>query len=95
MPLLEATANNAILEGLSCGLPIVVTNVGAVRDYVSSACGMLAPPHQSRPMAEAVIDILNDEPARAVMSSNCREWALQFSWECAIEKLKSIYEQLV
>ena len=28
MPLLDATANNAILEGLSCGLPIVVTDVG-------------------------------------------------------------------
>lgn len=94
MPLLDATANNAILEGMSCGLPIVVTDVGAVRDYVDPACGMLMAPGQARAMAESVVDILNDESARFEMSSKCRERALQLSWECAVEKLKSIYEAL-
>ena len=94
MPLLDATANNAILEGMSCGLPIVVTDVGAVRDYVDPACGMLIPPQQARAMAEAVIDILEDEPAQRRMSSKCREHALKFSWEESVGKLKSVYEAL-
>ena len=94
MPLLDATANNAILEGMSCGLPVVVTDVGAVRDYVDPACGMLTKPKQARAMAEAVIDVLNDELARVKMSLKCREHALQFSWEESVGKLKSIYEAL-
>jgi glycosyltransferase involved in cell wall biosynthesis len=94
MPLHDATANNAILEGMACGLPIVVTDVGAVRDYVDPACGMLIPPYQSRAMAEAVIDILNDESARCQMSSKCREHTLQFSWEKSVGKLRSVYEAL-
>lgn len=94
MPLHDATANNAILEGMSCGLPIVVTDVGAVRDYVDPGCGMLVPPYQARTMAEAVIDILDNESARAKMSSKCREHALQFSWEKSVGKLKSVYEAL-
>ena len=94
MPLQDATANNAILEGMSCGLPIVVTDVGAVRDYVDPACGRLVAPYQARAMSEAVIDILDDESARIRMSSKCREHALQFSWEESVGKLKPIYEAL-
>ncbi len=94
MPLHDSTANNAILEGMSCGLPIVVTDVGAVRDYVDPACGMLIPPYQARTMAEAVIDVLDDESARVKMSAKCREHALQFSWEVSVGKLKSVYEAL-
>jgi len=94
MPLHDATANNAILEGMSCGLPIIVTDVGAVRDYVDPACGMLIPPYQARAMAEAVIDVLDDKSARIKMSSKCREHALQFTWEKSVSKLESIYEGL-
>ncbi|RIK30584.1 MAG: hypothetical protein DCC56_09685 [Anaerolineae bacterium] len=95
MPLLDATANNAILEGMSCGLPVVVTDVGAVRDYVDPGCGILTKPKQARAMAEAVIDILNNDSERAKMSLKCREQALKFSWEESVGKLKSIYEALI
>jgi glycosyltransferase involved in cell wall biosynthesis len=94
MPLLDATANNAILEGMSCGLPIVVTDVGGIRDYVDPTCGMLTKPNQARPMAEAVIDLLNADSEREKMSAICREQALKFSWEKSVRKLKSVYEAL-
>jgi glycosyltransferase involved in cell wall biosynthesis len=94
MPLLDATANNAILEGMSCGLPVVVTDVGAVRDYVDPACGMLTKPKQARAMAEAVVDLLDHDSERAKMSSKCREQALKFSWEESVGKLRSVYEAL-
>jgi len=94
MPLLDATANNAILEGMSCGLPVVVTDVGAVRDYVNTACGMLTKPNQARAMAEAVIDVMNNDSERLKMSLKCREQALKFSWEESVGKLQSVYEAL-
>ncbi|MEE8574731.1 MAG: glycosyltransferase family 4 protein, partial [Thermodesulfobacteriota bacterium] len=37
MPLTDTTANNAIMEMMATGLPIVTTEVGAIRDYVDDA----------------------------------------------------------
>lgn len=92
MPLHDATANNAILESMACGLPLVVSDVGAIRDYVSPDCAVLIPPYDSRGMAEAVLNLLDDSPGRQKMSEKARAQALNFSWLKAVEQLRSVYE---
>jgi len=94
MPLHDATANNAILEGMSCGLPIVVNDVGAVRDYVHPDCGIFVPPQRSRSMAEAVLELLDNEKIRAKMSLRCREHALGFSWSESVNQLANVYKTI-
>lgn len=92
MPLHDATANNAILEGMACGLPLVVSDVGAVRDYVSPDGAVLTPPHDSRSMAEAVLCLLDNPSERQKMSEKAREQACNFSWPNAVQQLQSVYE---
>jgi glycosyltransferase involved in cell wall biosynthesis len=58
LPLKDATANNAVLESMACGLPQVVTDVGSTRDYVNEDCAALMPLNDARKMAERVIDLL-------------------------------------
>ncbi len=41
MPLNGATANNALLESMACGTPVIVNRIGGVPEYVSSAAGIL------------------------------------------------------
>ena len=34
LPFVDAVANNAIVESIACGVPVVVSDVGSLRDYV-------------------------------------------------------------
>jgi glycosyltransferase involved in cell wall biosynthesis len=94
MPLKEAVANNAVLESMACGLPLVVTDVGAIRDYVTSDCAVLIEPYDSRNMAEAVINLLNDPDERQRLSKKSREQALKFSWPEVVRQLESVYNTI-
>lgn len=91
LPLRDATANNAVLEAMACGLPMVTTDVGATRDYVSPECAVLLPPHNSLRMAEEVLALLDDPGRQQLMSHQAREQALQFSWPKAVGQLEAVY----
>jgi glycosyltransferase involved in cell wall biosynthesis len=91
MPLQDATANNALLESMACGLPLVISGVGTICDYVSPGCAVLVPPFDSRGMAEAVLSLLDDRSERQRLSEKAREQALKFSWPKTVEQLQSVY----
>ncbi len=42
LPLLDATANNALIEAMACGLPILVTDLASVRGYAADSVRYLA-----------------------------------------------------
>jgi glycosyltransferase involved in cell wall biosynthesis len=94
MPLYEATANNAILEGLACGTPIIVSDVGAIRDYVDPESALLIPPQNAKAMANAALDILNAPKERKQLSEKARKQAIKLSWPAAAKKLHSVYEAI-
>ncbi|MCP4356681.1 MAG: glycosyltransferase family 4 protein [Chloroflexi bacterium] len=94
MPLQDTTANNAVLEGIACGTPTIVTDVGSIRDYVNPECAILIPPHKSQEMAQAVLDLLHDYSYQKKLSENARQQALQFSWPTILPQLKSIYTKI-
>jgi glycosyltransferase involved in cell wall biosynthesis len=94
MPLIDATGNNAALEGMSCGLPAVISDVGGVRDYVDEESTVLVPPRDARYMAEEVLALLNDAERRQRLSENARKRALQFAWPRVVSQLRRIYDRI-
>lgn len=95
MPLRDAVANNAVLESLACGLPLVVTDVGATRDYVTPESAVLTQPYDARGMAEAILTLLENPAERQKMSEQARQQALEFSWLKVIGQLDSVYAAVV
>lgn len=94
LPLKDATANNAVLEGLACGLPLVVTDVGSTRDYVDDDSAAFFPPYDARKMAETVVDLLGADADRRRMSEAARLQAEKFAWPAAVSQLKPVYDAI-
>lgn len=91
LPLLSGTANNTLLEGMACGLPIVTTDMPAVRDYVDADQGILTARGNAEEIAEAVMALKADGEALGRMGRQCRLRALELSWENVARRMCEIY----
>jgi teichuronic acid biosynthesis glycosyltransferase TuaC len=57
---------NVVIEALSCGRPVIATNVGGILELVNEESGILIPPKDSRALAGAIEMVMNkrwDEPS--------------------------------
>lgn len=75
---------NVILEALSCGTPVVATDVGGIPEIISSEIyGYLAPKGNINILAQKLSLALNTSWDRDRIS----QYAMQFSWEKFSERL--------
>lgn len=94
LPLKDSTANNAVLEAMACGKPILTTDVGGVRDYVNDRFGFLAKPGDHRYLLDALIDLSKDPVTKQKMGSAAREKSLEFGWTNIARQMVDVYRQL-
>jgi len=74
-----------VIEANACGTPAVAFNVpGLNESIVHDKTGKLATCEDE--FVSALVEILNEEPARVSLSDGAREWSLNFSWDTAAAK---------
>jgi len=88
---------NAVLEAMACGLPIVATDVGGVREFVASgAGGLVVPRGDAAALARALETYLvAPERARAAGSHNRTRASSDFSWRASALRLLDVYRQVM
>jgi glycosyltransferase involved in cell wall biosynthesis len=89
-----ATANNALLEAIACGLPVVAEDVGGVREYVSSRCAALTPPRSAEAIIDAVVSLASSPEMCMRMGIAARERAEEFAWPIVAQTTMDLYERL-
>jgi glycosyltransferase involved in cell wall biosynthesis len=96
MPLVDCTANNAILEMMACGKAIACSNVGGISDYVDEIGAMMfAPDLSAESLVNELMDLLAMPEQLARMGEHNRAKALsEFSLEKTTENLFDVYQQV-
>jgi glycosyltransferase involved in cell wall biosynthesis len=94
-PLQDTVANTALLETMACGTPIVVTDIGAVREYVAEDCARFVAPYSPQAMLEAIVDLIADPETRSHMATKARERAMLFDWQRIAGQMRDTYQRIL
>ena len=89
LPLLQATANNALLEGMASGLAVVTTDLEAVRAYVPDGDGLLLP-GRAGDFVQAIRTLQSDPVHREELQRKARARSEALAWS----RLAPCYEAL-
>jgi teichuronic acid biosynthesis glycosyltransferase TuaC len=82
---------NAWVEALACGTPIIASDVGGIRELVKTPEAGRIVARTPQAVAEAVLDILANPPARETVAANVSA----FSWDENARQLASFFRDVV
>lgn len=88
LPLAASTANNAVLEGMAAGLPLVTTELDGVADYVHPDWCVSCPPGDAEAHAEAALALLDAPDRRQAMETAARTHATNYDWRVIRETFR-------
>jgi glycosyltransferase involved in cell wall biosynthesis len=91
----DATANNAILEAMACGLPVVATDIGGSKEYLGTEMAILCPPRDPQSLATGISSLLADKEIATRMSMAARRRALNYDNEIVAIQIRQIYTKLM
>lgn len=89
--------SNAVLEAMSCGVPVVTTDCGGMREAVTDGVeGFVVPVRDPESMAEALGRLINDPGLRRRMGEAARQRILrEFTLERQIDQWMELFESVL
>jgi glycosyltransferase involved in cell wall biosynthesis len=86
----------AVLEAMSCGLPVVATDVGGTREVITHGVeGLLVPPRDPRAAAEALAALWRDPARREEMGRAGRARVqAEFTLEQQLDRFEALYDEV-
>lgn len=85
-----------VLESMSCGIPVVATDVGGVTEALDENCGFICKPKDHEGIGQSVITLLKDEALRTQMGINARKKvANNFTIDKFIKEYEIAYEYIL
>ncbi len=91
----NATANNALLEGLACGLPVVTEKIGGIPEYINSDCAVVTETGNADRLVDAIVSLSTSPHRRDQMAIAARTKALELSWPRIAAQTVALYQSLV
>jgi alpha-maltose-1-phosphate synthase len=85
------------LEAMACGTAVIGSRVGGIPEVVADGqTGLLVPPGEPAPLADAVNALVRDQALAAVMGRAGRERAIaEFDWAGIAAQTAGLYAELM
>jgi glycosyltransferase involved in cell wall biosynthesis len=82
------------LEALKCGVPVISSDIAAVREVAADAA-LLVDPHDPQELSGAMCKVISDRSLRDSLIAKGRERVKLFTWEKTAEKTLEVYKRTV
>lgn len=82
------------LEAMSCGIPVITSNISSIPEVVGDG-GILIDPFNIDSLISSLEDLLNSESARSSLSIKALQRASNFSWKKTSEKTVEAYKSIL
>lgn len=88
--------SNAVIEGMASGLPVVVTDVGGMREAVSEEAGFIVPVNDALRTEVALEALVRDEGLRRSMGATGRRVAIEeHAFDRMLHRYLDIHERVL
>lgn len=85
-----------ILEAMSCGLPVIASDVGGVKEAVDESCGIIIKRGDKKALKEALEQLLtNPELIQKLGENALKRVEKNFSLEKMLKETEKVYDELV
>jgi phosphatidyl-myo-inositol alpha-mannosyltransferase len=81
-----------LLEAMASGKPVIASNISGYATVVTSGSdGILVPPKQEVPLAQAISNLMKDKSLRCTMGEKGRKRSADYGWERVSRKVMDYY----
>jgi glycosyltransferase involved in cell wall biosynthesis len=89
--------STVVLEAMSCGVPVVASDIAGNRTVISSGSnGILVPPKSPKAMANVVLKLLKDLSLRERIGNAARATIEKhYSWDTVVDKVLKCYKKIL
>ena len=95
LPLIQSTANNSLLEGIACGLPVLSTMLASVKVYVPGKEAILIVNNDPNQLSNAIVNLSENPDTCMKMGEAARARAEQLDWRKIGLQYEAIYSELL
>jgi len=82
------------LEAMACGAPVIASRIPSIAEVLGSAARLVSP-HSATELAEAMVELLEDDQLRGELGLAGQKRASEYSWTLTAARTREVYQEAI